>query len=193
MVRGKDRKAQSIEQQGSYVKTESTKGRTKMKTKNAAKAIVILLALTCTHMAAVARAQQEKPANNMQILAEKIKADKKLVVAENMALTESEAKAFWPVYDAYQQDLDRLNDQLRKLIETYAGYYNSKTLTDAKAKELTDGAISIDAAELDLRKSYLPKLNAVLPAIKVARYLQIENKIRAIVKFQIAAEVPLAP
>jgi hypothetical protein len=153
-------------------------------------AIVAALALALTASSA---STQEKPANNMQILAEKIKADKKLVVASNMGLTESEAKAFWPIYDAYQKDLAELNGQWLKLIETYAGYYNNKTLTDANAKVLTDGAITIETAEVELKKSYLPKLSAVLPAIKVARYLQIENKIRAIVKYQIAAEVPLTP
>jgi hypothetical protein len=136
---------------------------------------------------------QDKPADNMQILEEKVKADKKLVVANNMGLTESEAKAFWPIYDAYQKDLAQLNDRLNKLIETYADYYNNKTLTDAKAKELTDGAVSIETAELELKKAYLPKLYSALPPIKVARYIQIESKIRAIVKFEIAAHVPLAP
>jgi predicted outer membrane protein len=153
----------------------------------------MVVAFACALLVSTASAQQDQPANNMQILAEKIRADKKLVVASNMGLTESEAKAFWPIYDAYQKDLAELNGQLRKLIETYAGYYNNKTLTDANAKELTDGAIAIETAEVELKKSYLPKLYAVLPAVKVARYLQIENKIRAIVKYQIAAEVPLTP
>jgi hypothetical protein len=153
----------------------------------------MVVAIACALLVSTASALQDNPANNMQILTEKIKADKKLVVASNMGLTESEAKAFWPVYDAYQKDLAELNGQLRKLIETYAGYYNSSTLTDAKAKELTDGTIAIETAELELKKSYLPKLYAVLPAVKVARYIQIENKIRAIVKLEIAAQVPLVP
>src|SRR5580765_1487927 len=156
--------------------------------RNVIAAAIVALALALTASTASA---QEKPADNMQILAEKVKADKKLVVADNMGLTESEAKAFWPIYDAYQKDLAQLNDRLSKLIETYAGYYNNKTLTDANAKELTAEAMAIETAELDLKKSYLPKLYSVLPAVKVARYIQIENKIRAIVKLQIAAAVPL--
>ena len=47
---------------------------------------------------------QDKPADNMQILLEKVKADKKLLVAANMELTESEAKGFWPVYEGYQKN-----------------------------------------------------------------------------------------
>jgi hypothetical protein len=164
-----------------------------MKNTTARKVIVAAFAALALALTASAVNAQEKPANNMQILADKIKADKKLVVADNMGLTESEAKAFWPIYDAYQKDLAQLNDRLYKLIETYAGYYNNNTLTDAKAKELTEGAIAIETSELELKKSYLPKLYSALPAVKVARYIQIENKIRAIVKLEIAAEVPLTP
>ncbi len=36
---------------------------------------------------------------------QKLKADKKLLVASNMELTDAESKAFWPLYDAYQKDL----------------------------------------------------------------------------------------
>ena len=43
----------------------------------------------------------------MEILRQKIKADKKLVVAANLKLTDAEGTAFWPVYDAYQKDLQR--------------------------------------------------------------------------------------
>ena len=34
-------------------------------------------------------------------------------------------------------------------------------------------------------------ISKALPATKVARYLQIENKIRALVKFELAGQIPL--
>ena len=128
----------------------------------------------------------------MQILREKIKADKKLVVATNMELTESEAKVFWPVYEDYQKDLNGINQRIGKLIESYAADYKANTLTDDKAKKLVDEMNAIEQAEATLKTSYVPKLNKVLPMKKVARYMQIENKIRAIVKFELAGGVPLA-
>jgi hypothetical protein len=134
---------------------------------------------------------QDKPADSMQILREKIKADKKLVVAANMDLTESEAKGFWPVYDQYQKDLDAINQRIRKLIESYAADYRANTLTDEKAKKLTDEFVAIEMAEATLKASTVPKLRKVLPDKKVARYLQIENKIRAVVKYEFAEGVPL--
>ena len=63
---------------------------------------------------------QDKPADNMQILRDKIKADKKLLVATNMELTESEAKGFWPIYDEYQKDLQKINRRIVSLLESYA-------------------------------------------------------------------------
>jgi hypothetical protein len=152
--------------------------------------IVMVLALVGL---AVAVAAQDKPADNMQIMRDKIKADKKLVVAANMELTESEAKAFWPVYDQYQKDLGAINERIGKMIKSYADAYNAKSMTDDGAKKLTDEYVAIEKAEAALKESYVPKLSKVLPAKKVARYMQIENKIRALVKYELAGEIPLVP
>jgi len=134
-------------------------------------------------------AAQEKKADNMQVLLEKVKADKKLLVANNMQLTESEAKAFWPVYEQYQKDLMAINQRIGNLIKSYAADYQS--MTDEKAKKLSDEMVAIEKAEAGLKESSVPKLSKVLPAKKVARYLQIENKIRALVKYELAGEIPL--
>ena len=134
---------------------------------------------------------QDKPADNMQILRDKIKADKKLLVATNMDLTESEAKRFWPIYDEYQKDLQKINRRIANLLESYAADFRSKSLTDDKAKKLIDEAVSIEQAEANLKGTYAPKLDKVLPVRKVARYLQIENKVRAVVKYDLAQGVPL--
>ena len=136
-------------------------------------------------------AAQDKPADNMQILRDKIKADKKLVVATNMELTESEAKSFWPVYDAYQKDLQNINRRIAGLLDRYAADFHSKSLTDDKAKKLIDEALAIEQSEANLKSTYAPKLGKALPVIKVARYLQIENKIRAVIKYDLAQGVPL--
>ena len=60
------------------------------------------------------------------------------------------------------------------------------------AKKLLDEAIGVELAEIKLKQSYVPKLGKVLPVAKVARYIQIENKIRAIVRYGLAETIPLA-
>jgi hypothetical protein len=134
---------------------------------------------------------QDKPADTMEILREKIRADKKLLVASNMELTETEAKNFWPIYEQYQKDLEKINQRMANVLQGYADDYRNKSLTDQKAKKLIDEALAIDRAEADLKSTYAPKLAKVLPIRKVVRYLQIENKIRAVVKYDIASGVPL--
>jgi hypothetical protein len=134
---------------------------------------------------------QDKPADNMQILRDKIKADKKLVVATNMELTEAEAKEFWPIYDQYQKELQKINQRIAKVLDSYADDNRRKSLTDDKAKKLIDEAVAIDQAEANLKSTFAPKLSKVLPVKKVARYLQIENKIRAVIKYDLAQGVPL--
>jgi hypothetical protein len=134
---------------------------------------------------------QDKRADNMEILRDKIRADKKFVVATNMELTESEAKNFWPIYNEYQKDLQNINGRILTVLESYAADFKSKSLTDDKAKKLIDEALAIEQAEANLKSTYAPKLGKALPVRKVARYLQIENKIRAVVKYDLAQGVPL--
>jgi hypothetical protein len=76
-------------------------------------------------------------------------------------------------------------------LDGYAADFRSKSLTDDKAKKLIDEALAIEQAEAKLKSTYAPKLSKALPVTKVARYLQIENKIRAVVKYDIAQGVPL--
>ena len=134
---------------------------------------------------------QNRPANNMDVLREKVQKDKKLLVAANLGLTGSEAKLFWPIYEEYQTILHELNRRIQRLLESYAKAHNSKTLTNEKARNLIREYLSIETDETKLKGAYIPKLNMVLPAKKVARYIQIENKIRAVFNYDLAAAVPL--
>ena len=127
----------------------------------------------------------------MEILRQKVKADKKLVVAQNLQLTDAEGATFWPVYEAYQKDLQAINQRLLTTIAAYADAYNKGPVADDTAKKLLDEAMAIDDAELQLKKSATPKVMAALPATKAVRYIQIENKIRAAIRYELAANIPL--
>jgi len=156
--------------------------------------IVLLLAVIIAPPAfAQAPAAAAKPADNMQMLRDKLSGDKKLVVTENLDLTEAQAKAFWPLYESYQAELHKINDRLALLIVGYAKQYSAKTLTDASALKLLNEYMALDEAEVKLKHTYVQKFGAVLPGLKLVHYLQIENKIRAIQKFEFAREVPLVP
>jgi hypothetical protein len=133
----------------------------------------------------------DKPANNLEIIHEKLKADKKLIVSKYMELTESEAKKFWPVFEEYQKDLQKIHERLGSLLQRYAADYRGNSLTDEKAKKLLDDWIALEQDDAKQRKSYAPKVLKALPAKKAARYLQIENEYRIMLRYDLAATVPL--
>lgn len=157
--------------------------------------IALLILIAGLAMPTVPAIAEDKAMSNteVEILRQKISADKKLVVASNMDLSEADAKAFWPIYDAYQKDLQQINERIGKGLSAYADAYNQGkgTIPDATAKKLLDEMVAIEEAEVALKRSYIPKLTAVLPAAKVARYIQMETKIRSLVRFDLAANVPL--
>ena len=132
---------------------------------------------------------QDKPADQMEILREKARADKKLVVSTALALTEGEAKVFWPVYNAYQSDMISHYDKLLSLIDRFDKTYD--TMTDQTATQLLNEYLALEANHVALLKAYVPRFLRVLLALKVARLYQIENKMRALVSYDLARQIPL--
>ena len=132
---------------------------------------------------------QDKPADQMELLREKARADKKLVVATALELTEGEAKAFWPVYNAYQSDMITHYDKLLSLIDRFDKAYD--TMSGQTATQLLNEYLALEASHVALLKAYVPRFQHVLPAIKVARFYQVENKMRALVNYDLARQIRL--
>ncbi len=152
--------------------------------------ILHVLLFSAIVLAAIPVPAQENLADNMQIVLEKVRADKKLLVSENMQLTEAEAKSFWPVYERYQDELFLIRARTLKLLGNYADSYAK--MTNENARKLLDEYMNIEALRLKLHQAYLPKFRKVLPDTKVARYYQIENKVNAALMYELARKIPLA-
>ncbi len=162
-----------------------------MNKKTGTKCLAVLF-VAALGSAPISARSQDKPANNLEIVHEKLKADKKLIVSKYMELTESEAKSFWPVYEDYQKDLQKIHERLGALLKSYAADYRGNALTDEKAKKLLDEWIALEQDEAKQRSAFIPKLTKALPAKKAARYVQIENEYRMLLRYDLAATVPLA-
>ena len=143
-----------------------------------------ILVLCAAPMLVVGQSQVEQ-----ELTRAAIEANRKLLVSENMDLTEEQEKAFWPLYDAYQKELGPINKRTAKLIEEYIDNYSS--LTDEKAKQLLAEFLAIDGDRVKLKKTYVEKFEKDLAPRTVARYFQIENKFEAIVKYELARRIPL--
>ena len=107
---------------------------------------------------------------------QKVKADKKLLVANNMDLTDAESRKFWPIYDAYQQDLQQINQRLGSTIVEYAEAYNSGPLQESKAQKLMTQALDAEEAEVRLKQSYAEKLEGAIPREKLHATFRLKTK-----------------
>ncbi|MGH7291005.1 MAG: hypothetical protein ACREJT_07345, partial [Myxococcota bacterium] len=111
--------------------------------------------------------------------------------ALNLDLEPAESKGFWPVYEEYQKELAKINKRTADLIQRYAMEYKAGSVKNDDARKMTDELIAIEAAEVDAKRAIVPKLSKVMSGKRVARYMQIESKIRAAVKYELAEGVPL--
>jgi Spy/CpxP family protein refolding chaperone len=133
-------------------------------------------------------------ATDMQALRDAVRSDKKALVASTLKLTDAEAKRFWPVYDAYQRDVDLANRRRNVTLEALIGL--DKPASDLYARNLANELIAADEAEIKSRRSLHNRLmrgvpTRILSPNKAARYLQLETKIRAVQAYDIAANIPL--
>lgn len=134
---------------------------------------------------------QDKPfdGTDLQALRTAVKTDKKALVASTVKLTDAEAKKFWPLYGAYQLKLDTLNRRKARAFEDLVS--RDKPISDAQAKGLLTESLAIADEEVKALRAYQNRLNRALPPRKVARYLQLENKIRTVQDYDIAGALPL--
>ena len=146
---------------------------------------LLMLALFMLPLQSFAASDDER-----QLAREAIHANKKLVVAANMNLVASEKEGFWAVYEDYQKELGKLYERTAALIEDFA--INFEDLSDSKASDILTTYLKIEADTVKLKKDYVKKFNKVLPPQKVVRFYQIENKIEAIIDYELVDKIPLA-
>jgi Spy/CpxP family protein refolding chaperone len=116
--------------------------------------------------------------------------DKRALVADKLALTPAEAKKFWPVYDNLQKDLTRLNRERNVALEILAN--RDRPASDPYAKQVVNDLMSIEEQEVKAMRKASNAAMKALPPRKAARYMQIENKLRAVQDYEIAVAFPLA-
>jgi hypothetical protein len=118
-----------------------------------------------------------------------IQARRQAIVTSAMDLTATESQAFWPLYRDYRTDMAKVDDRLVDLLIVYAGNYDS--LSDEMAAKLLTDYLDIERARIDVKSRYVPRFQSVLPARKVARFFQIDNKLDKKIQAELAADIPL--
>lgn len=161
-------------------------------------AAILVLAGAFLLPTASASAQQNQPAptaaqagmnQDIQLLREDLRSQKKQIIAANMQLTDTEATKFWPVYDQYAAALTKIGDARLAIIKEYAQSYD--TMTDAQAKSLIKRWAATDEQALQLRMQQIPKVEQVLPGKKAALFFQLDRRMGLLMDLQLASIIPM--
>ncbi len=107
---------------------------------------------------------------------ELIKSEKIAFLTREMELLPEEAQVFWPVYNDFQNRVDRLNDEKR----TQNRYYmqNQANLSSKEAEELGDRLIVLELEEAQLKADFHEKLKDILPPAKIIKLYHAEMKFK---------------
>jgi hypothetical protein len=155
--------------------------------------VLLVLSLLLGVSAAALRAEQpgggEAMEADLDALVSAIRANRKALVAVNLRLTDDEAVKFWPAYDRYQTEVNAVGDRLIKLVENYTASFPD--LSNDKAMKLVEDYLAIEADRVRVRRAHVPEFAAILPGRKVALLYQIENKVDAVLRYDLAATIPV--
>jgi hypothetical protein len=154
--------------------------------RSALRALAVALAWL---VAAAATAQTVK--ETLEVTRQAVESQRRVLVSGALPLSDAEADAFWPLYDAYEKDRAPLDARANKLVADFLS--GASSLTDAQAKATVEEALQIEEGKLRVRQSYLGRMLKAIPPRKVARFFQIDNKLDAVVRADIAKQIPLAP
>lgn len=146
-------------------------------------------AASTSQSVAGSKSPQSVSDQDIALLRQDIRSQKKQLIAANLTLTDAEATKFWPLYDQYTAELTKINDTKYALIKEYATNWGS--VTDEQAASLVKRSLATDEAVAQLRLKYLPIFSQVLPGKKVATFFQLDRRLSTLIDLQLASQIPL--
>ena len=136
-----------------------------------------------------AAAQKKNLRAYLDLLRRDVRQQKAEIMGAVMVLSAGDAAKFWPIYNEYDTELTKLNNQRVDNIKEYARTYNE--MTDEKADELVQKSLAYqkDRAEL-LAKTY-DRVKQAVGAVTAARFAQVEHQLLLIIDLQIDSSLPV--
>jgi hypothetical protein len=152
-------------------------------------ALLAALLMASSAIAQTAASNQSGTDTDIALLRSDVQAQKTEIIGKTMQLSDSDAKAFWPLYREYSTKQQALGDQRVSVIKDYANEYD--TLTDSQADGLMDRMLKFEKSRSDLRAQYYPKFKKAIGAKQAAKFIQVDNRLTLLVDLQIADAIPI--
>jgi hypothetical protein len=151
--------------------------------------MLAVLLVTSGAIAQTATTDQSGTDTDIALLRSDVQAQKTDIIGKTMQLSDTDAKAFWPLYREYANKQQTLGDQRVSVIKDYAAQYD--TLTDAQADSLMDRMIKFNKSRNDLTALYFPKFKKAIGAKQAAKFIQVDNRLTLLVDLQLANSIPI--
>ena len=126
----------------------------------------------------------------LQMMKQDLKAQKKEVITKEMqTFTDEEAKRFWPIYDAYNTELENFVDARVALLKAYADDFDQ--ITDVKASDLLNRRFAIQKQRGILDEKYRKQFATALSPRRLVRFYQIEHQLELMIELQAVSQIPM--
>ena len=152
--------------------------------------LILLLSFSSAVSAQATTDEQAALEQQIALTRQSAHTDRKLIIMGNMTFTADESAQFWPAWNEYRAAMAANGDRTLALIKNFATNYES--MTDQKADEIMTDHFSIEMQDVVVKQNFAKEIAKFMPAQKVMRVIQIENKLDAAIDLQLAAEIPLA-
>jgi hypothetical protein len=147
-------------------------------------ATALLLTALCASPALAQTVQQR-----LDLTREAVENQRRILVSGSLRLSEAEAKAFWPLYDDYEKERKPLDTRANKLVSDFLAAAGG--MSDAQARAMLDEAFRIEEARTKVRRTWYDRMAKAIRARELARFYQIENKMDAVIRYDLASEIPV--
>ena len=137
-----------------------------------------------------ADAQEKNIQAYTDLLHRNVRQDKAEIMGVVMLLNAEDAAKFWPIYNQYDEELTKLDDQRLENIKAYASNYDQ--LTDEKADELIQQSVAYQKQRAELLARTYDKVKQALGGVMAARFSQAENQLFLIIDLEMDSLLPIA-
>jgi len=125
----------------------------------------------------------------IELLGADVQQEKAQIMGAVLQLNKEEAEKFWPIYDEYDAELTKLNQQRVQNIQEYAHSYSQ--LSDEKANGLVKAELDSMKQRAELVNKYHDRVKASLGAVDAARFFEIDSQLNSLIDLQIDSSLPL--
>ena len=155
--------------------------------------VLTTVLLMCVAMMLMTTVQAQPSFRDSIVQAQKlVRSSTRQMLEEELMLSEEEWAAFWPLYDKFRAEMLKIEEQYIDLVSDFVDRYQAGDLTDEDADRLLDAYHDIQMDALQVRQRYVRHFRKIISGIKLMRFYQLENKVRAEVDAALALAIPLA-